>query len=326
MISGPSRRIARVVPPTINGPITRLVGTVDIDGAGTKHPLPDVNPFILLDVATIPRTDLPPFGAHPHRGHSVVTVLLQGKMKSWDSFHPDDEPTIIEAPSSYYVHAGSGLFHDETTVVDDPDDPTQHVKLFQLWMTSKEEERTLPPSLQYDSNLEVEERWDDDESDGTATKPQSATIRYFLGGSKDGGGGKIKTPHPITVAHVTQYPQRTIKFPVDETHGGFLVHMEGTGRYGGGVIANVPNEVHVLDDSDDKGQQRCIEIENASSESNLSYLLCIGEKIADPWCKKLVANGAVFASTEAEAREIATKIEPRSREGLENGNFAPFGV
>jgi hypothetical protein len=45
------RTIVRVVPPTQSGPITRLIGTVDIDGSGTNHSLDQCDPFMLLDYA-----------------------------------------------------------------------------------------------------------------------------------------------------------------------------------------------------------------------------------------------------------------------------------
>jgi len=76
---------ARVVPPTRTNPtIPRLIGTVDIDGMGTAHPLAEVDPFILLDMAKINKNAMPPFGAHPHFGHSVATILLAGEVSSQD--------------------------------------------------------------------------------------------------------------------------------------------------------------------------------------------------------------------------------------------------
>ena len=50
-----TRTIARVVRAKSHGPITRLVGTLDMDGAGTQHDLSEVDPFILLDYAVIPK-------------------------------------------------------------------------------------------------------------------------------------------------------------------------------------------------------------------------------------------------------------------------------
>ena len=319
---GPGRTISKIVAPTkVGGPISRLVGTVDIDGQGTKHSLEECNPFMLLDSATISENGKPTFGAHPHRGHSVVTLLLQGRVASWDSYHPNDGKTTIEGPSSYWVDAASGLFHDEVTIVEDPSDPTQHCKLFQLWMSVKEEDRLKSPSVQHDTNLQVEDALD---YDGSVI----GSIRYFVGGSDS----SIRTPHPITVAHVTQNCGTTIQFPIAYDHGGFVVHLEGCARYGDNAdVTTDTNTVHVLDVDGDR-HTNYLKITTPSDdgttkdEDKTSYLICTGETIDEPWYKKLTTNGAVGAKTKEEAREIASKVEVYSKEGLSSGNFAPFGV
>ena len=97
--------------------ITRLIGTVNIDGIGTAHPLTKVGPFILLDMAKIDKNAMPPFGAHPHFGHSVATILLAGKVSSQDSIQLKDD--ILLGPGTCLVDAGIGLFHEEVTVIDE---------------------------------------------------------------------------------------------------------------------------------------------------------------------------------------------------------------
>lgn len=307
-----SRKIAQVVPPTTSGPITRLIGTLDIDGKGTDHPLDQVDPFMLLDFAAIPESDKPPFGAHPHRGHSVVTILTQGQVKSWDSF--TQKHTTIKAPSSYWVDAGCGVFHDETTIVPDPSDAKQHVSLFQLWISVKEEDRLKPAALQYDTNLPV---FDAKDEEGCVV----GSILYYVG-----GGISVQTPHPITVAYITQQPGTTLKFPVDPTHGGFAVHIAGTAKYGDAAGYTMQdNAVHVLADTNDE-MEEFLEVTTPAGEAPTKYLVCVGEKIGEPWFKKLVANGAVIAKTAEEARDIASQVEKMSKEGLSSGNFAPFGA
>jgi hypothetical protein len=54
--------------------------------------------------------------------------------------------------------------------------------------------------------------------------------------------------------------------------------------------------------------------------------VCSGEKIREPWVKKLVANGALIAANEEQARELAPKVEDMAKSGKEGGSFAPFGV
>jgi redox-sensitive bicupin YhaK (pirin superfamily) len=145
------RTIERVVPCKVSGPLSRLIGSVDVDGNGTEHELEECDPCILLDQGTISKHNMPPFGAHPHRGHSVVTVLLRGKMTSWDSFA--NEKLTIEGPASYWVDAASGIFHNEVSVIDDESDSDQHASLFQLWYGVKEVDRKTAPAVCHDTDL-----------------------------------------------------------------------------------------------------------------------------------------------------------------------------
>ena len=186
----PILMIARVVPPTRTNPtIPRLIGTVDIDGMGTAHPLAKVDPFILLDMVKIDKNAMSPFGAHLHFGHSVATILLAGKVSSQDSIQLKDD--ILLGPGMCLVDAGSGLFHEEVTVIDDKRDPTQHVKLFQLWMGVKDADRSKSALVQFESRLSTVECVDAESGEvvGCAT--------YYLGDET-----LIETLHPIMVIHV----------------------------------------------------------------------------------------------------------------------------
>lgn len=306
-----SRTVAQTIPATSSGPIWRLVGTVDIDGRGTEHPLEAVDPFMLLDYATIPQPDLPPFGAHPHRGHSVVTVLLQGNVKSWDSF--SNVETVVTGPASYWVDAGSGLFHDEVSVMDDAGDPNQHVKLLQLWVSVKEADRLQAPRVQYDTDLPTVD----------AVNPDGkmiGSIRYHVG-----GGANIETPHPVVVAHITQNAGTTLHFPVDPTFGGFVTNIQGdmtVGSNDASATSNKAFEVLVLEDSQ-SDKESYLEITTSSAAE---YLVSVGEKVHEEWYKKLAASGAIIAKTPQEAREIASQIEVASNKGKETGDFSPFGA
>lgn len=305
------RQISKIVPAT-PGKITRLIGTLDINDNGTEHPLDQVDPFMLLDVGTIPKHNMPPFGAHPHRGHSVVSVLLQGSLRSWDSFTQKD--TTITGPASYWVDAGSGVFHDETAVIADESDPSQHVQMFQLWISVKEEDRAKPAALQYESNLPTQVLKD-------ATGNAVGNIRYHVGGECK----SIKTMHPIVVAHVTQDAGSIVKIPVEPTFGGFVAHIRGSATYGdSSKSTSTPYDVVVLDDATNTEEESFLTIK--AGDDGASYLVCTGEKMGEPWCKLLAANGAIIAKSEQEARDIAVQVEKASKEGLVSGNFSPFGA
>ena len=304
-----SRTVANVVAATPSGPIFRLVGTVDIDGKGTQHSLAAVDPFMLLDYATIPKPDFPPFGAHPHRGHSVVTVLLQGAVQSWDSC--SNQRTVVQAPASYWVDAGSGLFHDEVSVMSAAAEPAEHVKLMQLWVSVQEVDRQRAPRVQYDTALPA--------VDGrNAAGKVVGRMRYHVGGP----GSKIETPHPIVVAHVTQEPATKLIFPVDPSFGGFVVNIQGDLSVGGGTKSTKAYDVMVLEDAK-SAHETVLEI---STTAAAEYLVCVGEKVQQDWYKKLAASGAIIAKTPDEAREIAAQIEVASAKGKETGDFSPFGV
>ena len=56
-----------------------------------------------------------------------------------------------------------------------------------------------------------------------------------------------------------------------------------------------------------------------TTEDNTEYLVCLGERIHEPWAKKLVANGALFAKTVNQARELARKVEEMAKAVKETG-------
>jgi len=349
-----SRGVTKVVPALFpvsgHGPV-RLIGTVDCDGAGTKHPLPEVDPCILLDVGVLKKNNMPPFGPHPHRGHSVVTVLLQGSLKSWDSYQPRSSENgststtervyrdVITGPASYWVDAGTGLFHDEMTSIKDESDPTQHVKLFQLWVGIAEADRTMSPTVQVDTKLPTFDCMGHVNGDGGGD--QSLVLvghgRYYVGTQTS-----IETPHPVTVAHIHQKAGTTYKYPIESrSHGGFVVSMKGSPTFGVGDFTGKPQkEYDVLVLNHDNGEEeeeeegtscpdflKIVTSNNDDNEEDAEYLICTGERIGESWVKKLVANGALIAATSEEAKELATKVSVMSKQGLEDtGSFSPFGL
>lgn len=305
-----SRSIKKVVAATNNGKITRLIGTLDIDGSGTNHPLESVDPFILLDHGVVPKNSMPPFGPHPHRGHSVITVLLQGKIKSWDSFQPKGEWYTLSAPASYWVDAGTGVFHDERSVIDNEDDEMQHMKLFQLWVGVKESDRSNPPKVQKDENLEQYECID---ANGNVV---GSGICYV------GPDSAISTPHPVEVKLIKQNAKTTYRVDIDSKQNGFVVHIKGSPSFSG-TTPNKELDVLVLDSSD--GGANSLEV--STGDEGAEYLICTGEPNNEAWVKKLAANGAIIAATAEEARDMVPSVEAMSAAGkAENGSFAPWGA
>jgi len=318
------RLIEKVIPATAtSGPIKRLIGSVDVDGKGTQHSLFEVDPCMLLDQGVIAKNNMPPFGAHPHRGHSVVTILMQGKMSSWDSV--SHTKTTITGPSSYWVNAGSGLFHDEVSVIEDESDTSQHVVLFQLWVGVKESDRLQPPSLGFAKDLPKEAIRD---ADGTT---DIGTVIHYVGGSgtqtKD-----LPIPRPLTVSQIHQQAGTTYRLPIPAGHSGFLVNISGDPYFDksskpasfAGKTPTKPNDVLVLA-KDDTASATELEIKS-QSDAPSDYLVCVGEPHASPWFKKLGSNGAIIAQTADEARAIAADVATFAEQGKTTGDFSPFGT
>mmetsp|Transcript_24726 Transcript_24726/g.69418 ORF Transcript_24726/g.69418 Transcript_24726/m.69418 type:complete len:356 (+) Transcript_24726:108-1175(+) len=329
---------------------SRMIGTVDVDGNGTPHKLHQVDPFILLDQATVPKDAKPDFGMHPHRGHSVVTLLFKGTVRSKDSLHDENEEIIFSGPASCLVEAGSGLFHDESSVVNDESDYSQRMALLQLWIGVKEADRKAPPAIHLDTELPVEDIYAfvgrDDDDDNKEPKQDSSTagnvnadtkrepigfVRYYLGDKTS-----IASRNPITVAYVHQHAGTTYRYPaIDPSHGGFIINLNGSEMLDedvkghessspsfAGVQPQKTHDVLVLkntdddDDDKDKDEQQYIEI-TTSAKSCGNYLICTGERIEEPWAKKLVRSGAIIAQTEDEAREIARKVDAAAESNMD---------
>jgi redox-sensitive bicupin YhaK (pirin superfamily) len=310
MTSSDSRLIEKVVPATNNGKLVRLIGTVDMTGQGTEHALAQVDPFILLDSGTVTKNGMPPFGAHPHRGHSVVTVLTKGKVSSWDSFKPPSAPReTLTAPASYWVDAGTGVFHDEVSVMDDDEDPSQHMHVYQLWVGVKEVDRKGPPKTQSDNNLP---HFDCKDPNGRVVGKGI----YHAGPQTT-----ILTPHPIIVAQIHQDPNTVYHLPIDPSHTGFVVHRSGQASFAG-TVPTAEEDVLVLGPA---GTSLFLEV--TTNDSPADYLVCTGEPHGEKWVKLLVANGAIIAATPEEAQELAPKVAAMSKAGkMPGGSFAPFGI
>jgi redox-sensitive bicupin YhaK (pirin superfamily) len=310
-----SRLIDKVVPATSSGgPVSRLIGSVDIDGKGTSHALPEVDPFILLDLAQLNQHNRPPFGAHPHRGHSVVTLLLQGQMQSWDSF--SNQHTTIKGPASYWVDAGTGVFHDETSVIVDESDPAQHIKLLQLWVGVKEADRQKPARLQYDTDLPTTDLLD------CETSRKAGTVTHYVGEKTT-----IETPHPLVVFHVQQNANTSVDLSIDPSHGGFIVMLSAddaaaTVQFGGTTSPLKQHDVLVL--ANDVSTSSTVKA--TTGDHSAEYMVCAGAKHGEAWVKKLVANGAIICATTEQAQDVAPKVEAYAAAGkVEGGSFAPFG-
>src|SRR3990167_5694068 len=90
----------------------RIIGSVDMHGKGTEHPLAAVDPFIFLDEVCIDGEMPTSFRQHPHTGLVAITYLLEGTVHAWDNLH-GITPDFNRVGGVYWVQACAGIVHRE---------------------------------------------------------------------------------------------------------------------------------------------------------------------------------------------------------------------
>jgi len=99
--------------------------------------LPYLDPFVLLHHAP-PKDFRGDAGVswHPHRGFAPVTFIFKGGIRHRDT--QGNDATVL-AGGTQWMHAGSGLLHDETPVAGE-------TELIQMWINSPAHHKMDPPT------------------------------------------------------------------------------------------------------------------------------------------------------------------------------------
>ncbi|MBT8297736.1 MAG: pirin family protein [Maribacter sp.] len=141
----------------MNKKVRTLIPAFDIDMGGIplKQALPtnkvqQVDPFLLLHHGTLKyRKDGKALhqgvGAHPHRGFTPVTFIIEGEIHHRDSRGNNQ---IAKKGEVQWMHAGSGIVHSERPSQDLMDRNGSN-EMIQLWVNSPAHKKMLEPSYQY---------------------------------------------------------------------------------------------------------------------------------------------------------------------------------
>jgi len=147
----------------MNKKVRTLIPAFDIDMGGIplKQALPtnnvhQVDPFLLLHHGEIKyrkhaKAVHQGVGAHPHRGFTPVTFIIEGEIHHRDSRGNNQ---IAKKGEVQWMHAGSGIVHSER--------PSQDLiernganEIIQLWVNSPAEKKMQEPSYQYVPEQEI---------------------------------------------------------------------------------------------------------------------------------------------------------------------------
>ncbi len=130
-----------------------------IEGAGVHlkrafgfDQVPELDPFLLLDDfhGDDPRTYLPGFPWHPHRGIETITYVLQGEVDHGDSM---GNAGVIAPGDVQWMTAGSGIIHQEM-----PRGDERNVLWgFQLWANLPRSHKMMDPRYRGVTSAEIPE-------------------------------------------------------------------------------------------------------------------------------------------------------------------------
>lgn len=267
----------------------RVIGTIDINGSGTAHPLVDVDPFIFLDETCMRGDEAWPFPKHPHAGLIAMTYLLSGELKPWDN-KQGKNPETNRAGGFYYIHSGHGILHEEEPVV-----TGGALRWLQLWLNpgiTSDTPVDAATQLVHANVIPVHE---------TA----EATVRVIVGSAYE-KTSPVKSDWPIQYLHAIIKPGQKIELPLtDKSYNGFIYILSGKCKAGRNAMAAVARDCLVLG----KEEVESIAIDNTDDSATLELVLICGKAQNKPYYKLLFGGGAVIAESAAAARKLEQRYK-----------------
>ena len=232
--------------------------------------LPYFDPFVLLHHAP-PKDFSGGTGVswHPHRGFAPVTFIFKGGIRHRDTQGND---ATVMAGGTQWMHAGSGLLHDETPLPGE-------TELVQLWINSPARHKMDRPSYH---PLTPE-----------ATPPSISRDRlvtlHVIAGEVNGVKGPIRTLSPVNAATIDAKKGGTIDIALPATHNTFVYLLDGSLRFADGTTAPALNLVVLNADG---------EAVRFDALEHTRALLMSGEPLGEP----TVSHGPFVMNTEEEIR------------------------
>lgn len=128
------------------------------------------------------------FPTHPHEEMEIISIILKGEM-----FHKDTmgNETIIRSNDVQRMTAGTGLYHSEENISDDP------VHFFQIWI--RPDKKGLSPS--YDQKTFNPEQWNNTLTLLASSRDADQAVR--LNSEASIYRAELDVNNPITYSTVT---------------------------------------------------------------------------------------------------------------------------
>jgi redox-sensitive bicupin YhaK (pirin superfamily) len=232
--------------------------------------LPYLDPFVLLHHAP-PKDFSGGTGVtwHPHRGFAPVTFIFKGGIRHRDTQGND---ATVMAGGTQWMHAGSGLLHDETPIPGE-------TELIQLWINSPARHKMDRPSYH---PLTPEA------TPASISQDRLVTL-HVVAGEVGGVKGPIRTLSPVNAATVDAKKGGTIDIALPATHKAFIYLLDGSLRFPDGTTASGLHQAVFKTDGDGI---RFDTLEDTRA------LLMSGEPLGEP----IASYGPFVMNTEDEIR------------------------
>lgn len=259
---------------------------IDMGGIPLKQALPtnnvhQVDPFLLLHHGTLKyRKDGKAIhqgvGAHPHRGFTPVTFIIEGEIHHRDSRGNNQ---IAKKGEVQWMHAGSGIVHSERPSQDLMDRNGSN-EMIQLWVNSPANRKMLEPSYQYVPEHEIP--LFHSENKNISTK--------VIAGNYGNLKGKIKAESDLLMLWSNAQGKDTQTFSIPKGFNTMIYTIKGNLKINGFGLVEKENLAVFEDD----GEQ--IEV---STNGNAAFLILSGKPLEE----KIVQHGPFVMNTETEILE-----------------------
>lgn len=267
-----------------NRNITQIVkGTPTSDGAGVKltrmigmDTLPDLDPFLMLDVFESDQADdyIAGFPPHPHRGFETVTYMLAGKMR-----HKDNQGNegVIEKGGIQWMTAGKGIIHSEM-----PEQEQGLLSGLQLWVNLPASHKMTEPAYQeHPASAMAQEQG------------EQSDITVVAGTTDNGTKGIIKNElTQPTYMDINLNAGQVFSQSLASTHNAFVYVLQGSLQVGNKEDTVSAGELAVLDQGDQL-------LATATTDGAARFILAAGKPLNEP----IVKAGPFVMNTEQEVMQ-----------------------
>lgn len=267
-----------------------------IDGAGVKlrrafGNLQGINldPFLLLDCfgSTNPDEYMKGFPWHPHRGIETVTYMIRGKVEHEDSL---GNKGTIKGGEIQWMTAGSGIIHQEMPQLpDDPNEISQALKGFQLWVNLPKSHKMMKPRYQDIKSNEIK---------SVKLNDNRGSVNV-LAGTYEGLNGPVQDviAEP-TYLDVTLENDQIFNYNIPENHTVMAYMIDGDAFFDDAKKHHLSSDNLIV-----YGKGDGIKIQTDKEQAR--FLLMSGAPINEPvaWYGPMVMN------TEAEIREAFREFQ-----------------